>query len=358
MRHLATIRKILELNPIPEADAIEVATVDGWKVVVKKGEFTVGDLCVYFEIDSFLPIREEFEFLRKSSFKRMGEQEGFRLKTVKLRGQVSQGLLIPISDTLATDWSYTFFNAEHARSLQAGDDVTDLLGVQKYEPPVPAELAGQIRGNFPSFIRRTDQERCQNIVHDIFVENEDSRYEITMKVDGTSFTGYFNHGQEGVCGRNWELKTDDSNAFNTLVLMFTASGLRDALRELGENFAVQGELMGPGIQGNRERLTAHKLFVFDIYDIDNACYLAPHRRHEVLHKLYELGLKKDMVEHVPVIAMAESLEDLGVYGIDGLLKYAEGPSVVHPVREGLVFKRVDGDFSFKAISNDFLLREK
>lgn len=358
MRQLATIRRILELNPIPEADAIEVATVDGWKVVVKKGEFVVGDLCVYFEIDSFLPIREEFEFLRKSSFKRMGEQEGFRLKTVKLRGQVSQGLLIPISDTLATEWSYTFFNAEHARPLHEGDDVTDLLGVQKYEPPVPTELAGQIRGNFPSFIQRTDQERCQNIVHDIFVENEDSRYEITMKMDGTSFTGYFRSGFEGVCGRNWELKTDDSNAFNSLVLMFIDSGLRDALRELGENFAVQGELQGPSIQGNKEGFKSHKLHIFDIYDIDNACYLAPHQRHEVVYKLHELGLDKNMVEHVPVIAMSESLEDLGIYGIDGLLNYAKGPSINSPIREGLVFKRIDGKFSFKVINNEWLLKHE
>ena len=92
-RKLASIQKVLDLQPIEGADVIEVATINGWKLVVKKGEFEVGDLAVYFEIDSFLPIREEFEFLRKSSYKKMGDKEGFRLRTIKLRGQISQGLL-------------------------------------------------------------------------------------------------------------------------------------------------------------------------------------------------------------------------------------------------------------------------
>lgn len=356
MRKLATIRRINELLPIEGADAIELVKIDGWQCVAKKGEFYEGDLCVYFEIDSFLPVVPEFEFLRKSSFRRMGEQEGFRIRTIKLRGQLSQGLALPIGtnapeavrDSLKFDTDEEMF----------AKDFSEAYGVVKYEPPVPAELAGQLAGNFPGFIRKTDQERCQNIADEIFVQNEDSRYEITMKLDGTSFTSFYVDEEEGVCGRNWELKADESNATNTLVRMYVDSGLQEVLRKYGKNIAVQGELMGPGIQKNREGLKAHKLFVFDIYDIDAGCYFAPHVRHEILQELYELGLDKSKVEHVPVIAMAESLEDLNIFGVDGLLQFAEGPSIVHLIREGLVFKRIDGGFSFKAISNKFLLKEE
>lgn len=370
MRKLATIRTINELLPIEGADLIQLAKIDGWQCVVKKSEFEVGDRCVYFEIDSHLPIRPEFEILRRNSFKRMGEREGFRIKTIKLRGQLSQGLALPL--TLFPDVFQELPTGELIIKLPTGDlefetwvgtedvDLSDALDVQKYEAPVPAELAGQVKGNFPGFIRKTDQERCQNLGRDIFVDNEDSRYEVTMKLDGTSFTAYCKYKeQDGVCGRNWELKVDDpKNEHNTLVRMYIDSGLQAALTGYGLNLALQGELMGPGIQKNREGLKTHKLFVFDIFNIDSGTYLAPHVRHEVLTDLYGYGLNKEMVEHVPVIAMAESLEDLGIYGTDGLLQFAEGPSINHPIREGLVFKRIDGGFSFKAISNKYLLKEE
>lgn len=365
MRKLATIRTIRELTPIEGADLIVLATVDDWKVVVKKDEFSVGDKCVYFEIDSFLPDGNPAWQHLVDKHPRMFEgQRGHKLRSVKLRGQLSQGFVIPLSHEIEVEWSHTFKNFEGARSLEVGDDVTDMLGVVKFEAPVPAELAGQIRGNFPSFIKKTDQERCQNLGHEIFVENKDAVYEVSMKLDGTSFTGYFNHGIEGVCGRNWELKTDDSNAFNTLVLMFVESGLRDALREFGGNYAVQGELMGPGIQKNREGFTSHKLFVFDIYDIDNGCYVAPFKRHEILNMLYVHGLNKTMVAHVPILHDAIKLSEISgrhtrrIIDVAALLEYAEGPSIHHPIREGLVYKRSDGGFSFKTISNRFLLKEE
>lgn len=352
MRKLVTIRKIDNLLPIEGADAIELVKIDGWQCVAKVGEFACGDLCVYFEIDSFLPTRPEFEFLRKSSFKRMGDQEGFRIKTIKLRGQLSQGLALPLSVLGKPEEIFAIGEG------CIGTDVTEDLGVVKYEPPVPAELSGLVRGNFPSFIRKTDQERCQNLGKEIFIENEGSRYEISMKMDGTSFTGYHRNGEVGVCGRNWELQINDGNASNTLVRMFIDSGLRTALTELGKNYAVQGELMGPGIQKNREGFNVARLFVFDIYDIDNACYLSPHQRHEVMAELWNRGLDRKIVDHVPVLAMAVSLDELNIESVNQLLQFAEGPSYTHPVREGLVFKRIDGGFSFKAISNAFLLKEK
>lgn len=351
MRKLVTIRRIDNLLPIEGADLIELAKVDGWQCVVKKGEFEKGDYCIYFEIDSFLPIEPEFEFLRKSSYKKMGEQEGFRIRTAKFKGQVAQGLALPIKAVAPDAVRDSLKNDTEAEMF--AKDFSDAFGVVKYEPPIPAELAGNVMGNFPGFIRKTDQERCQNLGNEIFVENEDSRYEITMKLDGTSFTAFYVDKEEGVCGRNWELKADESNEHS----MYIDSGLQEILRKYGKNIAVQGELMGPGIQKNREKLAKHKLFIFDIYDIDGGCYFAPHTRHEILQDLWSLGLNRELVDHVPVIAMAESLEDLKVYGVAELLAFAEGPSIVHPIREGLVFKRIDGGFSFKAISNSYLLKE-
>jgi hypothetical protein len=171
-RKLSTVQRVAKILPIPDADAIEIAMINSWKVVVKKGEYKEGDLCIYCEIDSFLPIREEFEFLRKSSYKKMGDQEGFRLKTIRLRQQISQGLLLPLSILEGEEEMKIGISKQpHGDQLQLGPyddaliieegtDVTKLLGIMKYEPPIPASLAGKVKGNFPSWARKTDQERC------------------------------------------------------------------------------------------------------------------------------------------------------------------------------------------------------
>ena len=240
-----------------------------------------------------------------------------------------------------------------------GLDLTSILGIQKYEAPIPAELSGQARGNFPSFIQKTDQERAQNIYEDIFVKNADAYYEVTTKLDGTSFTGFNNNNIQGVCSRNWELKLEGSNESNTMVRLFIDSGMQELFRQINRNIAIQAELMGPKIQGNREQLKAPTLFVFDIYDIDKAAYFPPKERRELLDELWALGLDKKMVQHVPIVAYSANLYDtLGINSMESLLKFADGPSLVHPIKEGNVFKRVDGGFSFKVISNQFLLKEK
>lgn len=133
-RKLASIRVIAEIKPIEGADNIELAIVDGWQCVVKKGEFKPGNVCIYFEIDSFLPIIPAFEFLRKSSYKKMGDKEGFRLKTIKLRGQISQGLVIPFN----LDLLLGLYIPPEGIKCALGEDLTELLGVLKYNPPIPA----------------------------------------------------------------------------------------------------------------------------------------------------------------------------------------------------------------------------
>lgn len=348
MRKLATIRKIQEIKSIPDADKIVAYRVDDWWVVDNVGKYSVGELVVYAEPDSWVPHHMKPELSKGKEPRIYNGVPGQKLRTIKLRGQISQGLLLPLEPTCSMIESELF----------EGLDVSVPLNIQKWEAPIPQDIAGQVNGNFPSFIPKTDQERCQNLRYEIFEKNKDAQYEVTMKLDGTSFTGYYKDGEANVCGRNWELKVNEENANNSLVRMFVDSGLQAALLKYGHNIAVQGELMGPKIQANRENLTKYKLFVFDIYDIDNARYMGSVERHAALDKLYELELQEDFVQHVPVFANHVTLADLGITSVQELLDDAEGPSIVHPIREGKVYKEVHGNFSFKVISNAFLLKEK
>lgn len=334
MRKLATIRKILAIDPIEGADAIEVATVGGWKVVVKKGEYQVGDLAIYCEIDSWIPT-ELAPFLSKGKEPReYNGVKGERLRTVKLRGQLSQGLLLPTvgqTPLLGED----------------GDDLTEFLGIQKWEVPVPAQLAGVTKGSFPSFIPKTDQERVQNLVKQIRDASETGmKFEVTEKLEGSSMTCFQYQGEFGVCSRNLELKRDENNSFwATAIKNRIQEKMAENLKFFSWDFAIQGELVGPGIQGNIYNLTEHKFFVYDIYDIQNGHYVNPDERRKIVK---ELGL-----DHVPVLN-----ESIGVGLVDEILNQAEGKSVLNPKqeREGIVFKNVDGGFSFKAISNRYLLK--
>lgn len=348
MRKLATIREISNLTPIPGADLIEVAQIDGWNVVVKKAEFKVGDLALYFEIDSFVPTELAPFLSRGKEPRELNGVKGERLRTIKLKGQISQGLLLPLS-------SIQHLNISFERDL----DLTEILNIQKYEPPVPQQLAGRISGNFPSFVPKTDQERAQNLIKKIFIENAGSQYEITMKLDGSSWTGYRKDDTVGVCSRNWALKVDDpANENNSFIRMFVDSNINNAIVNYGKNIAIQGELIGPSIQGNKENLKSFMLAVFDIYDIDNARYFTPNERHSVMAELWNCGMSRDIVMHVPVLTMAATLNELNIKDIKDLLDFAKGPSYNSAIREGLVFKRTDGNFSFKSINNDWLLKNE
>jgi len=331
MRKLASIQEVREIKPIPGADLIEMAVIKGWQVVIKKGEFEIGNKGVYFEIDSFLPIQEQYEFLRKSSYKIMGEEEGFRLRTVKLRGQISQGLLLPLNSLgLSAD-------------LETGTDVTELLGVKKYEPPIPAQLAGDIKSGFPSFIPKTDEERVQNLDPELWIGKENLTGR--EKLDGTSATFYFNSGGYGVCSRNWELKPQEGN---TYWIVSKDNNLETKLQQTNRNLAIQGEIVGPGIQGNVYKFNKPELFVFTIFDIDNYRRLNEEEMNEVCE---ELGLRQ-----VPIVYDNISLPN----SLEELLAMAEGKSLLNPKvnREGLVFRTEDQSLSFKAISNNFLLKQK
>jgi len=334
-RKLATIRRISDITPIDGADKIELVTVDGWKVVVAKDVgHKVGDLVVYCEIDSFLPIREEFEFLRKSSYKKMSDgKEGFRLKTIRLKNTLSQGLVLPISVL------------DFGEMVSEGQDVTERLGIVKYEPPIPAELSGKVKGLFPSFLRKTDEERVQNLQSD-YEDLKTQKFYVTEKLDGSSATFYYKDGQFGVCSRNLELLETEDNTYWKVARQLD---LENKLSTLKLNISLQGELIGEGIQGNPYKIKGQTVKFFTGFDIDTQ-----RRIHFVKFVviIQTLGL-----EYVPVLndKLNFELPD----SVDELLLLAEGKSVLNSEteREGIVIRTLDGEISFKAISNKFLLSE-
>ncbi|MBB3004394.1 RNA ligase (TIGR02306 family) [Paraburkholderia tropica] len=350
-RKLATIRRVSALRPIEGADMIELAIVDGWQCVVKKGEFAIGDLGVYFEIDSFLPSTDvRYAFLETKFIKWEGKI-GARIKTMKLKGQLSQGLLLPAM-------AYPEIDAVE------DSDVTEALGIEKWEKPLPACLGGTARGNFPSFIPKTDQERVQNI-RDLFEDWGQHTFQESTKMDGSSMTVYYvakgtdrydqnakpdgegNMPDElsGVCSRNLDLVEAEGNQF---WITARQNQIIEKLRALGRNLAIQGELCGSGIQSNFEKFPDgfHDFFVYDVWDIDAQAYLSPTETHALAD---QLGLK-----HVPVHGYIV-LNDVG-QTISQILDRAEGQGINGAKREGIVFKHVDSGFSFKAISNSYLLK--
>lgn len=325
-RKLATVRTITYLSPIEGADKIELAHIDGWQVVVQKGQYEEGDRCIYVEIDSLLPDKPVFEFMRDRKF---------RVRTIRLRGQLSQGIAFPMS-ILGSD------------SACEGEDVTDVLGITKYEKPIPACLAGQVKGNFPWFLVKTDEERLQNMVR-VIDDCQGLRFVVTEKLDGTSMTCYIKDGEFGVCSRNMELKETEGN----LYWMAAREGnIEQKLRLLGKNIAIQGELIGQGIQGNKYNFTVNKrkLFVFNLYDIDTGLYYTWEKM------LLAIGEDFDIV---PLIDNNFSMFD---QTLESLLDYTNADSRLNldTMREGIVFRadNYNGRVSFKVISNEFLLKYK
>lgn len=346
-RKIATIRRIDAINPIEGADAIEVATIGGWKVVVKKGEFKAGDLAVYCEIDSFIPTTIAPFLTKPGHYPKVFEGvEGEKLRTIRLRGQVSQGLLLPLT-YISERLEFGTYNYGVPFDFSEGTDVSELLGILKWEAPISAQLAGMARGNFPSRIIKTDQERVQNLSKEF--NNGDIgnyTYEISEKLEGSSGTYYIMDGVFGVCSRNLDLIETVGNSFWDVA---RRDGLEEKLRRLGYDVAIQGELIGPGIQDNIYKLTKHEFYLFDIQFVGELGYHHPNVRRTIAE---ELGIK-----HVPLIDFA-AIVDLTVQEI---IAMADGKSAINPGvnREGIVFKaNSENRFSFKAISNAYLVKQR
>jgi RNA ligase (TIGR02306 family) len=351
MRKLATIQKIIDIQPIKDADRILCATVLGWHVVVRKDEFKVGDLCVYFEVDSLLPVVPEFEFLSsqgtKKSYTEGKEYEGYRLKTIRLKNQISQGLCQPLS--ILDGKKYPDDVRENpVYEWKEGMDVTPILNVVKWEPAIPANLAGQIKGFFPAFIPKTDETRLQT-VPEVLHRYQYIPFYVTEKVDGTSCTIFFKDGELNVCSRNLNLKEDDNNTFWKVAKQL---GLKEKLETIAPNIALQGELIGEGIQNNKLKITGQKILFFNAYDMDKGEYLS--------YDLFVNTCKKLEVETVPLVVKNYKLLDT----VDEMVTFATRTSEINPevLVEGIVLRPMTemkdedlGRLSFKVINPNFLL---
>jgi len=349
-RKLASVCVVEEILPIEGADRIELARVRGWWVVVGKGEFNVGDFGVYFEIDSLMPLdNPAFAFLANPD---KPTQTHVKLKTRKYRNQISQGLLVPIG------------KFENLGAYDEGTDLSDVLGIEKWEPQIPAQLQGLVKGTRPWFIPKTDEERVQNFKPSLLYGS----FEVTEKLDGSSMSVYFKDGEFGICSRNMNLSETEGNTFWKVAREYN---LEDALRYAGRQIVLQGELVGEGIQKNRLKLTGHHFFIYNIYLIDEARYMTPEERHSFIqgfsgHAGSATQTPVCIVKSVPVVDSNFTLSEDSVPFTEVhkyLLDLATGPSAFGAkYREGLVFKRHEcygttrEVYSFKVISNEYLLK--
>lgn len=367
MRKLVTVRKVKDILPIKDADRIERAVIDGWKCVVAKGEFDVGDYGLYFEIDSFLPVGDSrFSFLKKDGTQTIGDFEGIRVRTRKFRGEISQGLLLPLAKFPEVEKHISSNNLTVESVYIDRIDFTDMVGVVKYERPEPQ--TPDAAGNFPPILRMTDEERIQNIYDEISVENKDVMYYPTLKLDGTSCTiaalpesylGMFNSSKDAcrtfefngqtiyivVCSRTLQIKTSsESHYVSALERADMFFNIEELYKHFRRPIAVSGEIIGPGIQGNQEKLMNHQFYAFNLYDVKLSEYFS--------YSVTKDAFDSFRVQSVPMITKPfkpfEAFES-----IDELLEFSDGPSMKADKREGIVYKS-DYHGSFKAISNQWL----
>ena len=365
-RKLASIVRIATVSPIPDADRLEVVGMEGkgWRVVTAKGEFYPGDLAVYFEIDSFLPPDDaRYAFLRERCLRKFCSKggsvlrEGLRIKTARLRGVVSQGLVMPVA-------KFPELAGSGGATPEVGADVTEALRVEHFDevaeamrPALGGIGADDVLGPFPGFIPKTDEERIQNL-SEYFTTMRGRLFEVTEKNDGTSVTMFYAPSMDpgrpfGVCTRNQRIKPPEDGVEPTLPWRMAAkygaeAAIRGACEASGSELAFQGELVGPGVNANRDFYRDWEWHVFRIWDIAAGAFLPPAEARAVCARA---GLP-----YVPVVE--ESLDVFGRFAdTDALLAYAEGKTARGNEREGLVFKSVDAPYvSFKAVSNRYLLK--
>lgn len=344
MRNLASVQQIWKIEPIEGADRIELAHVLGWQCVVNKNQFKEKDLAVYFEIDSFLPIRPEFEFMRNSSYKKtdlMGE--GFRLKTMKFRGQISQGLLLPIS-----------LFPELTGDEGIGADVTDILGVKKWEIEEMATNGGTVIGTLPYDVPHTDETRIQ-ANPELLNEFKDIEYYITTKMDGSSHSLSIDNNGFHVTGHNFEYKDDGVSGFYNYV---NQNNYKEAMQKYFdehnlESFTIQGEFCGAGIQKNRLKLIKPQWYVFTIRVNGDRIGLV-----EMKSICNELGFTMVPLEEIGYDLPSKYPT------VEALLNRADGEYPNGGKKEGIVIrptepiysKLISCSLSMKVINNKYLLK--
>lgn len=343
-RKLASVQRINKIEPIEGADKIELAYVLGWQCVVNKGQFKPMDLAVYFEIDSFLPLRPEFEFLKLSCYKNtniMGE--GYRLRTMKFRGQVSQGLLLPISQF-----------SEIPSNIEVGVDVSEILNVRKWEIEERVTTGGTTIGTLPSSVPHTDETRVQ-AQPELIKEFAGVEYYISTKMDGSSHSISVDGNGFHVTGHNFEYKDDGNCSFYNLVNERGYQNKMVAYKEdRGYNSLVfQGEFCGAGIQKNRLKLTSPEWYVFTI--IINGKRIG-------LNQMLDICKELELTT-VPIEEIGNDLPSR-YPTVEALLERADGDYPKGGKKEGIVVRPTSPiycslictDLSMKVVSNKYLLK--
>lgn len=350
-RKMATVEVIDSLSPIEGADRIELAKVRGWNVVVQKGLYEVGDPVVYFEIDTMLPQDDKrFEsFMTRGVRTDSMGRTGHVVKTIRLKGQYSQGLVMPLQE----------FSSDLSTTL-TGQDVSNDVGVWKWEPPIPASLRGEIRGKLPGWIRRTDAERIQNFEE--YLPLNPDEYYCTEKLDGTSVSFSLNDDDFHVCSRNLDLKETEGNTYWEIAHKYrmydVLIGIQKEWEEAGSKpnvVTIQGEIYGEGVNGNRLALKGRHFAAFHIDLIGDEC--TSWGDYDPYGSLKSWGM-------FPVVPL---LDITAPQSVSEALEVVDGiKSTIAPSRlaEGVVWRRIDGQDIIpgvryiKAISNKYLLKEK
>jgi len=355
IRKLAHVEKIVSLTSIDGADKIETALVLGWQCVVKKKEFKVGEIVVYIEVDSIVPDKPEYEFLRERKF---------RVRTIKLRKQISQGLVLPLS--VLPEGRY-----------KEGQDVTELLGIIKYDPQAQEEteesdvrmknpffkfmmrfswfrkLFKKNKGGFPKWIVKTDEERIQNMP-EILIREQGTLFEVTEKLDGQSVTYFLKRNKRkdllngkfefGVCSRNNRLaKPDNSSWWNVAKQLDIENVLKKLIGE--EDYIVlQGEILGTNIQGNKYGVKKFEFFAFNLILPSGKIYW----------ERMDFNMRRYGIKSVPLLDMAYRLPET----VEDIVKFSIGKSMLKPDawREGIVVRNYNKGISFKVINPEFLLK--
>jgi len=371
-RKLASIQVIQELRPIAGADKIVVATMEdlGWECVVKKGEFNIGDKIVYIEVDSICPQKPEFEFLRERKF---------RVKTIKLRKQISSGLIVPLS---------VLPDNANCYAPKKGDDVTALIGITKHDPEGKAEQAliekerrsplmrfamgipafrwvylklnEKNKGNFPQWMKKSDETRIQ-VCAKYMMEHYNEEWEITEKLDGQSHSAFvhpmkvwgFNKKVFGVCSRSIWLKTPNSSKYWETARKYN---LEAALSKEGKDVYIQSEQCGPGIQANKYKLTETELYVFNLV-VGGRKLSYPY----ILGFCKDNGLKPVPLVHgsfIPKVEIGENKSVMEVVGFMVALSQGHSALLDRP-REGIVCRlKSNPEISLKVINPLFKMEQE
>lgn len=323
---LASIQKIISVEPIENADRIEKVKVLGWDCVVRKNLFKPEDLCIYVEIDTIIP-----KYLFTEEWKDW--EEFVRLKTVKMKGQISQGLVLPLFNSSFQ----TIVGNESDDCFNIGRDVSELLHIKKYEKAIPENMQGVVKSDFPSFLTKTDEVKIQSS-EKLLNNLVNQPYYISVKIDGTSATYYKKEGIFGACSRNLELK-EEENVYWTIARKYKLEEI------IPDGICIQGEIAGPAIQENKLQLNEPQFFVFNIYTI------LGHKNWT--YQEMEEFCKGNNLTFVPIIETQKQFN----YSQDDLMKIADNLNYSCGNKaEGIVVRSLDQNISFKVVSNKFLLK--